>query len=82
MSVAGEGRLWNCTKISDKPFLLSSFAESYKLLPLETNDVSLLGGINKIVYQDSMIYLLDKRFTAKVFAFTAKDGAFYKPFDW
>ena len=76
----GKGELWSCTEFSDNPLILSTLAGSYRLLPLETNDVSLLGGINKIVYQNSLIYLLDKRYTAKVFAFTANDGKFVRKF--
>ena len=73
-----KGELWSCTEFLDNPLILSTLAESYRLLPLETNDASLLGGINKIVYQDSLIFLLDKRFTSKVFAFTANDGKFVR----
>lgn len=76
----GKGTLWSCTEFSDNPLILSSLVESYRLLPLETNDTSLLGGINKIVYHDNLIYLLDKRYTAKVFAFTANDGKFVRKF--
>lgn len=76
----GNGELWSCTEFSDNPLILSTLVESYRLLPLETNDASLLGGINKIVYQDSLIYLLDKRYTSKVFVFTANDGKFVRKF--
>lgn len=79
-SSEGEELLWNCSELSGNTFALSSVAKSYRFLPLETNDSSLLGGINKMVYQDSLIYLLDARYTAKVFVFTAKDGRFVKKF--
>lgn len=75
-----KGELWNCTEFSDDSLVLSTLVKSYRLLPLETNDTSLLGGINKIVYQDSLVYLLDKRFTSKVFAFSANEGKFVRKF--
>lgn len=74
------GMLWDCTEFPDAPLLLSTLAKSYQLLPLETNDTSLLGGINKLVYHDDLMYLLDKRYTAKVFVFTAKGGKFVRKF--
>lgn len=49
-----------------------------KLIPLEANANSLVGEVNKIIVQDSLIYLLDIRKTRSLSVFRLADGKFVR----
>jgi len=48
---------------------LSHILHNEKYIPLETNDKSIIGHINKIQIYDSIIYVLDSYFSKKLLAF-------------
>jgi len=56
-------------------FNFSHIFDSFNILPLETSKEILIGDIDKILFTDDLIFLLDKRITKTVFAF-GKDGKF------
>ena len=56
-------------------FNFSHIFDSFNILPLETSKEILIGDIDKILFADDLIFLLDKRITKTVFAF-GKDGKF------
>lgn len=67
---------WDCTSIESKSIKLSNLIQSYSLLQLETNEKSLLGDVNKLVYIDSLIYILDKKYTLNIYVFDSLSGKF------
>lgn len=67
---------WDCTSIESNSFKLSNLIQSYSLLQLETNEESLLGNINKIVYNDNSIYILDKKYALGIYVFNSLSGEF------
>jgi hypothetical protein len=57
-------------QVSDKPFLLSTIADSIYLVPLETSDVSLIKQVDKLYMADTLIFLLDKEGNNKVLVYS------------
>lgn len=68
--------IWDCTSIENNGFKLSNLTQSYSLLQLETNEESLLGSIDKIVYNDKSVYILDKKYTLGIYVFNSLSGEF------
>lgn len=63
--------------LGKKTFDFGSLIDEVKLLPLETTDKSLVGGIYKVVATESNIYLMDK-FKGKGLIIFNKEGKFVK----
>jgi hypothetical protein len=53
----------------------SDIFDSYEIIPLETSQDILIGEIDKVLFSDDLIFVLDKRITKTVFAF-GKEGKF------
>ena len=68
--------LWDCSELEKDSFYLSSIVSDYSLLQFETKDASLFGGIDKLVVHDGLVYLLDRRYAAKILIFKESDGMF------
>ena len=51
----GEYKMIDCQEINGGKFKLSSIASSFSVIPLETNDSCLIGGISKLEFYDGKI---------------------------
>lgn len=49
--------------------LTDRIAHDTKLIPLESNEESLFGEISRIIIHDSLIYILDRSYTKKIYCF-------------
>lgn len=70
--------LWDCKSIEKDGFKLSGITHSFSLLPLETGEEFLMGGIDKIIMKNNYVYVLDSKYTANIYIFDAKSGQFVK----
>ena len=59
----------DCQEINGGKFKLSSIASSFSVIPLETNDSCLIGGISKLEFYDGKIFVLDKMHSARLYVF-------------
>lgn len=57
---------------------VGSLLHDIELIPLESNANSLIGEVNKIVIQDSFIYLLDVHKAKSLLVFNVKNGKFVR----
>ena len=67
---------WDCTKVSKDSFDLKSIYRSYTLIPLELNEKSTIGAVDKVVFVDSLVFVMDRFIASGVFVFDAEDGSF------
>ena len=65
----GEYKMIDCQEINGGKFKLSSIASSFSVIPLETNDSCLIGGISKLEFYDGKIFVLDKMHSARLYVF-------------
>ncbi|WP_302443782.1 6-bladed beta-propeller [Paraprevotella xylaniphila] len=73
-----KGIEWNCTETQTDSFHLSGIVNNYLLIPLELNEKSTIGNIDKIVFSDSLIFILDSQIASGIFVFSIKDGKFIR----
>lgn len=74
--VISDVELIRCEEKHDDQIKISDFSTKAYLLPLETNELSLLGEVSKLVLHGGKIYVLDQRYAAKIFIFDAITGKF------
>ncbi len=60
---------WDCTKVSKDSFDLKSIYRSYTLIPLELNEKSTIGAVDKVVFVDSLVFVMDRFIASGVFCF-------------
>lgn len=65
----GESKIIDCQEINSEKFELSSIASFFSIIPLETNDSCLIGGVSKLEFYDGKIFVLDKMHSARLFTF-------------
>ena len=65
----GEYKMIDCQEINGGKFKLSSIASSFSVIPLETNDSCLIGGISKLEFYGGKIFVLDKMHSARLYVF-------------
>ena len=73
--ISKEGTIITCEQ-KDVPLRISEFSDKAFLLPLETSEKSLFGGVDKLVFYDNKIYVLDQKYAAKIMIFDASTGKF------
>ena len=61
-------------EINGGKFKLSSIASSFSVIPLETNDSCLIGGISKLEFYDGKIFVLDKMHSARLYVFEPREN--------
>ncbi len=69
---------WDCTKLSKDSFDLESIYRFYTLIPLELNEKSTIGAVDKVVFVDSLVFVMDRFIASGVFVFNVKDGSFVR----
>lgn len=65
----------DCSEITNEVFKLSEIASSFSIIPLETNDTCLIGGVSKLKFYNDKILILDKILSARLFVFN-KEGKY------
>lgn len=73
--ISKEGTIITCEQ-KDVSLHISEFSDKAFLLPLETSEKSLFGGVDKLVFYDNKIYVLDQKYAAKIMVFDASTGKF------
>ena len=65
---------WTCEDEAD--FRLSEIIDSVSFIPIETNNDVLIGEINKLVFHDNFLYILDSNYTTTLYIFDSQTGQF------
>jgi hypothetical protein len=47
--------------------------DDYSIIPLESNDQCLIGNIDKVIFSDDQIFILDKNIAKTVFVFDKRE---------
>lgn len=67
---------WDCSRMTTDSFDSRELFKSVELIPLETTDKSLLGRVDKAVFFDSVVIVMDKTTAGNICVFNAKTGKY------
>lgn len=67
---------WNCEKMTADSLDSKEIFKTVTFIPLETTDKSLMGHVDKAVFCDSIVFVMDKMTAANICAFNAETGNF------
>ena len=71
------GKTWDCRETNvDGTIDIQSFFDHASIFCLEETEKSRIGQIDKVVIQDSLLFVLDWQISRAVFVFDARDGRF------
>lgn len=67
---------WDCSQMTTDSFDSRELFKSVELIPLETTDKSLIGRVDKAVFFDSVVCVMDKTTAGNICVFNANTGKY------
>lgn len=71
--------IWDCNSVDNSTVLnITDLFPQSETIELEETEESAVGRINKLIAQDSLLFILDKDLAKKIFIFNSKTGKFIR----
>lgn len=78
-SLMAVSNIWDCTRVDNSSALnITDIFPRAETIELEDTEESTVGRINKLIAQDSLLFVLDKNLAKKIFIFNSETGKFIR----